>query len=245
MKTKTAPHPGPCARAPGPRRRGRSPLAEAGLLKAGELLLLSRLLATPPDFEALRDAEALGLIRPGRMPDLEDIQVEFTRLLSAPGPDAVAANQSFYTDTLRLEPSGPDPLGCRPAFPGGEFRGRIGGESCTQAGHWYAAARFKPADSAFAMADHISTELAFLAHLHRCEAGAAEAGETREACAFRELRGEFHAKFLGRWAEEFGTRLSNNAVSEFYRRLGCRFLRVLREEGASAAGVHRRAKKRV
>jgi len=182
--------------------------------------LLSRLFAGFPDAALLEDVRTLGWIEPGEAPDLEDLQVEFARLFSAPGPDAVAAHQSIYTDTLRVEASAPDKLDCGLVFQGGEFRGYLCGESCSQVKRCYEAARFEPENPAPAMADHASTQLDFLAHLHLAEARALAGGEIDEAKAFREVRDEFYERFLGRWIGAFGEKLASTTVSKFYARLG-------------------------
>jgi TorA maturation chaperone TorD len=188
--------------------------------RGGKFRLLSRLLAVPPDAALLEDVRALGWIEPSEVSDLENLQVEFTRLFSAPGPDAVAAYQSIYTDVLRMQASGPDTNGCIAAFPGGEFRGYLGGESCSQVRHCYKAAGFAPQDPAPAMADHISTQLAFLAHLHLAQAQALADGGSDEARAWGELRAEFYTRFLGRWVNAFGEKLASSKASRFYARLG-------------------------
>jgi TorA maturation chaperone TorD len=174
----------------------------------------------------LADAEASELVEPGWERRLEALQVEFTRLLSAPGSEAVPAHQSVYTDTLRLDPSGPDSSGCGLSLRGGEFQGYIGGESCSQARRWYEAIGYHPPDPAPAMADHIAAELGFLAHLYLCEAQALESGAPADAQAFRQMREEFGARFLGRWLNEFAERLAANPVSEIYRRVGSWLLAV-------------------
>lgn len=188
--------------------------------QGGQLHLLSRLLASPPDAIVLQDAEAVGLIDAGWRRGLEAVQIEFSRLFSVPGPDAIAAHQSIYTDVLELEPSGPDTFGCGRAFAGGQFQGYLGGKSCSEAGRWYVLAGFEPRDPSLAMADHISTQLDFLGYLFLAESRACETGDREDMQSFQELRGQFHAQFLGKWIERFGEKLAANGVSELYRRLG-------------------------
>lgn len=197
--------------------------------RGGECRLLSRLLAVPPDATVVQDAQTIGLIGAHRKPDLESLHLEYSRLFSVPGPDAVAAHQSIYTDVLEMEPSGPDKLGCGLAFAGGEFRGYLGGQSCAEAKRWYVSAGFKPPDAP-AMADHISTQLAFLAHLYLAEAQVCEADEAEDAQAFRELRAGFYARFLGGWIRSFGEKLAVNRVSEFYRGIGSHILMMFQED---------------
>jgi len=192
--------------------------------RGGKFRLFSMLLATPPDAALLEDVRTLGWVESAEVSSLDDLQVEFTRLLSAPGPDAVAAHQSIYTDTLRIEASGADALGCGMTFPGGEFQGHLGGESCAQVKRCYDAVLFTPQDQAPAMADHMSTQLGFFAHLYLAEARARTGGEIDDARAFRELRDEFFARFLGRWIGAFGEKLSSNLVSKFYRQVGIQLL---------------------
>ena len=184
---------------------------------AGKFRLLGRLLAAPPDAVLLEDVRSLGWTGPEDAAALEDLQVEYTRLFSAPGPAAVPAHQSIYTDVLRLRASEPAANSCG-AFPGGEFKGYLGGESCSEAGRWYAAAGFRPRDPAPAMADHISTQLDFLAHLYWLEAQARSRPE--DARYARELRGEFFSRFTGRWAAAFCAKIATNDVSDFYRSVG-------------------------
>lgn len=167
-----------------------------GLKRAAELRILSRILAAPPD-------------------GLEALQVEYARLFSAPGPDAVSVHQSCYTDVLRIEASSPDPTGCGLAFPGGEFRGYLSGESCSELRRWYAEAGFKP--SAEQMPDHIAVELEFAAHLESSEAACLAAGLAEDARAFRELRRDFQERFLGRWLGEFARRMLAAAAEPLYR----------------------------
>ena len=188
--------------------------------RSGKYSFLSRLLAVPPNTAVLEDIQLLEWMGQDWKPDLETLQVEFTRLFSVPGQEAIAAHQSVYTDVLRIESSGTDSLGCGMSFEGGEFRGYLGGESCAQLTHWYASSAFQPLNSSSVMADHIATELAFFAHLYLAEARACEAGEVEEAGAFQELHKEFYTQFLGRWVKTFGEKLAANTASEFYRRIG-------------------------
>src|SRR3989338_7174210 len=90
--------------------------------RAGEYLLLSRLLAAPPDTKTLQDVKTLGWIE--TEPDLETLHIEFTRLFSIPGPDAIATHQSIYTDVLQGD------------FSTG-LKGYLGGKSSSQVKHWY------------------------------------------------------------------------------------------------------------
>jgi TorA maturation chaperone TorD len=190
--------------------------------RGGELRFLSRLLAAPPDAEALADAEVAGLVEAGWR--LEDIQVEYTRLLSCPGPAFVPAHQSVYTDTLRVEAPQPDASGCGMSFPGGAFQGYLGGPSCAEASHWYAVAGFEPSARHPHMADHVSLQLAFVAELHLAEARAVEESRQGEARSSREIREGFEARLLGQWLARFAGRLAGNGVSEIYRRIGRRLL---------------------
>jgi len=190
--------------------------------KAGELRLLSRLLAAPPDAAALADAQTVGLLDAGWQPRLEQIQVEYTRLFSAPGPEAIAAHQSVYTDTLEMEPSPADPTGCGMSFPGGAFQGYLGGKSCAEAARWYREAGFRPSEEFYQMADHISVQLDFLAYLYGAEARALDGDDAEEARAWRGIRDDFRAAFLGRWLEAFAQKAAANEVSDFYARLGRR-----------------------
>src|SRR3989338_6087170 len=173
--------------------------------RAGEYLLLSRLLASPPDAKTLKDVQTLGWIK--TEPDVETLQIEFTRLFSIPGPDAISPHQSVYTDVLQGD------------FPT-EHKGYLGGKSCSQVKHWYEAAHFKPQDPAPAMADHIATQLAFLAHLSLAEARAREAQEQEEVHALKEVHHEFYMHFLSKWIKTLGEKLVANTVSEFYRCVG-------------------------
>lgn len=169
---------------------------------AGRYRFLSRLLAAPPDAELLADAETLGLIDAGWEDRLEQIQVEFTRLFSAPGPDAIPVHQSVYTDVLRIEPAEPATQSCGAAFSGGEFAGYLGGPCCAELRRCYAAAGYRPRPDE--MPDHIAVELDFMAHLLLASAEAAE---------------DFRARFLDRWVEVFVQRVRANTVSDFYRRV--------------------------
>ena len=177
--------------------------------EAGYLLLVSRLLAAPPDAETAHDAITVGLLE--SMP-LEDLQVEYTRLFSAPGSDAVPVFQSIYTDLLQMEAADPAKGcgGCGTAFPGGEFRGHLGGISTTELQRWYADSGFQPPVNE--MADHISVELSFLAHLMYCEARASDAGE--DTAPWSGLSKAFYARFLDRWLGEFTQRLTQNATAK-------------------------------
>ena len=206
--------------------------------QAGKLRFLSRLLSSPPDTALLEDLLRLGWIRSGEGPALEDLQVEFTRLFSAPGPDTVAPHQSVYTDLLRIESLGPDGLDCGLSFPGGQFRGYLGGESCSEVKRWYDAAHFNPEDIPPAMADHIATQLAFLAHLYLAEAQALESGELDEAKAFEALSNEFYHRFLDRWMATFGGKLASNRVSKFYGRIGCTLLEWVHSTASPSTGAN-------
>jgi len=195
-------------------------VVEAIREQAGKLRFLSRLLSSPPDATLLKDLLRLGWIKPEEEPAMEDLQIEFTRLFSAPGPDAVASHQSVYTDLLKIESSGSDGLDCGLSFPRGQYNGYLGGESCSEIKRWYNAAHFEPEDFSPAMADHIATQLAFLAHLYLAEAQALEAGEINEANAFEALRDKFYRHFLDRWMATFGKKLASNTVSKFYGWIG-------------------------
>jgi TorA maturation chaperone TorD len=172
---------------------------------AGQYRFLSRLLAAPPDAALLADAEAVGLLEAGWESRLEAIQVEFTRLFAAPGPNAIPVHQSVYTDVLRIEPAEAGSLICGASFSGGEYPGYLGGETCAELRRCYAAAGFEP--PATEMPDHIAVELDFLAHLLLTDPDSASAWQPR---------------FLGRWAKSFAAKVAANPVSEFYRRVGRR-----------------------
>jgi TorA maturation chaperone TorD len=171
--------------------------------RAGACRLLARLFAAPPDAVLLADAETLGLLDPGWESRLEAIQVEFTRLFAAPGPDVIPVHQSVYTDVLRIEPAEAGSLICGASFSGGEYPGYLGGESCAALRRSYAAAGFEP--PATEMPDHIAVELEFLAHLLLTDPDNAAAWQQR---------------FLSRWADSFAAKVAANPVSEFYRRVG-------------------------
>ena len=209
------------------------------LERCGEFRFLSRLLASPPDTAALADAEAVGLIDPGWRPRVEEIQVEFSRLFSTPGVEAISPHQSVYTDVLRVEPHAAETADCGSSFVGGEFRGFLGGESCTAARRWYEAAGFRPADQSPAMADHVSNELDFVAHLYAAEAAVLQSGEATDARAFRRLRVEFCRQFLSRWFETFGKKVAVNDVSIFYRRIGRRLVELATQLSASDEALER------
>ncbi len=186
----------------------------------GKFRLLSRLTAAPPDAALLEDVMALGWLDRENTSSLEELQVEFTRLFSAPGPDAIPAHQSIYTDTLRINASGPDKFNCGMASEGREFKGYLCGESCARLKHCYDAVNFEPSDPAPAMVDHISTQLAFMAHLYLMEARETAEGKKEEARSTGDLRNKFYAEFLGRWAAEFTRKLAANPVSRLYGNAG-------------------------
>lgn len=180
--------------------------------RAGKCRFLSRLLAAPPDAPLLADAETLGLLEAGWESRIEEIQVEFTRLFSAPGPDAIRVHQSAYTDTLRIEPAEAGSLICGASFSGGEYPGYLGGQSCAELRRYYAAAGFESPPTE--MPDHIAVELNFLAHLLL-----AEAGDPDNAQFWSEQREQFRAQFLDRWLPAFAEKVAANRVSELYRRV--------------------------
>jgi len=196
------------------------------LERSGEYRFLAELLASPPDASTLEDAEALGLVDAGWRQRLEEIEVEFSRLFSVPGPEAVLPHQSVYTDVLRVEASAPDASGCFQTFSGGEYRGYVGGESCGEARRWYAAVGFRPWDPSPGMADHVSSQLAFVAHLYAAEASALESGAAADAAALRALRENFCRRFLDRWLGLFGRRVMVDRVSSLYRRVGRRLVEI-------------------
>jgi hypothetical protein len=231
-----------------PRLRRKALDSASDLLElAGELRLLSRLLAAPPDARLLAGARCI-MPGKGRPASLVAIRVAFTRLLGAPGPEAVASNQFCYTDTPRLDPAA-DSMNCGLSFPMGESRGFQGGESCSESRCWYLSAGFSPPDPAPAMADHVSSHLAFISHLYLYEARSLAAGELEEARELRRLRVEFFNRFTGRWLEAFARKLVANGASTFYRRVGRRILawnerqRAVQEPdaGRNAAAEHARA----
>ncbi|MBI4357042.1 MAG: molecular chaperone TorD family protein [Gammaproteobacteria bacterium] len=175
-------------------------------------------MASPPDAKILEDVEALGLIKPGY--GVETLQVEFTRLFSVPGPDQILPYQSVYTDLIRLEPSGPGDLECGLSFAGGEFQGYLGGPCVSELKRWYAEAKFEPQNHTPAAPDHISIELAFLAHVCLLWVHAVEAKEMLDAKAWETLYEEFLLRFFGQWVPVFGKKLANNATSPFYVKVG-------------------------
>jgi TorA maturation chaperone TorD len=188
--------------------------------RAGEFRFLSRLLAAPPDKWLLADAETVGLLEAGWELRIDAIQVEFSRLFSVPGPDAIAVHQSTYTDVLRIKPAEAGTLVCGALFAGGEYPGYLGGPSCQEARRCYAASGFEP--PAQEMPDHIAVQLDFLAYLFLAEAQAIAEQRWHDASAWRDRREQFRAQFLGRWLDSFAREVAANLLSEFYRRVGQR-----------------------
>lgn len=197
--------------------------------RVGRYRLMSLMLAAPPDSAILEDAAAAGFIDEDwrKIHSVDDIQMEYTRLFSAPGADAIASHQSVYTDTLEIESTPPDPTGCGMSFPGGQFSGYLGGKSCAEATRWYQEAGFQPSTDFNHMADHISVELDFMAYLFLAQARALEAGLEEDAQSYRELRDEFYGCFLGKWLKIFLQKVAANKVSAFYRSLASNFLTIL------------------
>jgi TorA maturation chaperone TorD len=187
--------------------------------QAGRYRFLARLLAAPPDASLVEDAVAVGLLESGDESRLEALQVEFTRLFSAPGPTAVPVYQSIYTDTLKIEPS-QDEANCGVSFPGGEFKGHLGGTSCQEAANWYRRAGYEVPSTE--MSDHISVQLGFLAHLMLAEAREIEMGRGADGLAWRQVRCSFFENFLGRWVGAFCGRLRADGSSLFYRQVAGR-----------------------
>lgn len=202
----------------------------------GEIRFLSRLLAAPPDITLILDAELAGLIEQPFPHQIEELQVEYTRLFSAPGPEAVPAHQSIYTDALQIEPAANGPADCGMSFPGGSFHGYLGGKTCSEVSQWYAQTGFVPSSEFPQMLDHISTELDFLAYLYLMEATATTESTQEEADNWHQLRDSFRAAFIDRWVPLFADRLVSSKVSAFYRRIG-KCLRELLSEPLSTAGT--------
>jgi len=172
------------------------------LHQADELELIAQLLACPPGEDAIHAGRQAELLGNG---SVDDVAVEFTRLFSAP-PSVVSPYQSVYTDVLTME-SGPSiDDGCGAAFPGGEFRGYLGGPSIADLNIWYREAGFKAPDGE--LSDHISVELAFMAHLMYAEAATIKRVDEEGAVAWAQLRVNFFERFLGRWLRVFAERLS-------------------------------------
>lgn len=191
--------------------------------RAGKVWFLSRLFACRPDAAVLADAKAVELVDKDWSSQVEDVQVEYTRLFSAPGDNAIPVHQSVYTDTFQMESSPPDPTGCGMSFPGGQFQGYLGGKSCMEVACWYKETGFQPSKDFPQMADHISVELEFMAYLYDSQARAVESGLNEDAEAFQELRNDFFKRFIGRWLETFLQKVAANKVSVFYRQIASNF----------------------
>jgi TorA maturation chaperone TorD len=194
------------------------------LERGGELRFLARLLAAPPDLASIREAEQVGWLERSEDEALDALQLEYARLFSVPGAEAIPAHQSLYTDQLELEPGTADSTGCGMAFAGGVFGGFLGGRSSSEAARWYREAGFDADGLGSQLPDHASTELAFLGYLYLAEAQALQRTATEDAADFERLRGQFWSAFPGRWLSELARRLEAGSRAELYRAVARRLL---------------------
>jgi len=185
---------------------------------SGFCYLLSRLFCSPPDREVREDVKTLGWLAHDK--GCEELGIEFTQLFSVPHPQRIHSHQSIYGDVLTIEASSPDVTGCGISFPGGKFRGYLGGESNSLVSRLYRTACFIPPDRAPAMADHISTELSFMGYLYLMEARFRKSDSEGKAKVFLKLREIFWTQFLGCWLKAFAEKVAVNQLSAFYRKVG-------------------------
>ncbi|HLA98855.1 MAG TPA: molecular chaperone TorD family protein [Anaerolineales bacterium] len=103
------------------------------------------------------------------------------------------------------------------------FEGQLGGMTCEQVSRCYAEAGLRLKTSKSEMPDHISVELAFMAHL-----AAQEEQATGQSQVWRQRQRRFLRDHLARWLPIFWLKVENSAAHPYYRQ-AARSLRALVE----------------
>lgn len=85
-------------------------------------------------------------------------------------------------------------------------------------------------------ADHVVPELEFMYVLVLREVAALSSGNGSEAGDYIQKQAEFFSAHLGRWADEFASKVKQHAETEFYEQLGAALERFLESERPLLSG---------
>lgn len=142
---------------------------------------------------------------------LEEMEVEYTRLFVAPGPDYVAPYQSMYSEGL-------GDGGTMLANDGKRLDKRqLWGDSAVAAERMYREAGLAVTGELREVPDHIALELQFMQHLCGREAQALNVGRIQVAEESVRLQLAFLETQLAPWIERFCQAVVSTARHPFYR----------------------------
>ncbi len=176
-------------------------IADGTLLRAFRDVGLDHVAAELDAFVPGRDAKDL----------LEEMEIEYTRLFVAPGPDYVPPYQSMYSDELS---DGSTAL----ANDGKRLDKRqLWGDSAVAAERMYLEAGLAVTGELREVPDHIGLELQFLQHLCGREAEALNTGRILAAEESVRLQLAFLETQLAPWIDRFCQAVGNAARHPFYR----------------------------
>jgi TorA maturation chaperone TorD len=172
------------------------------------------------DLQCLSDARKLS-----EEELLQQLRVEYTKLLSAPTKEHVAPYQSVYTDQLEVNYHPYPALGHGSAKELKE--GLLWGSSAASVVKYYRTAHLEYQSSSGQLPDHISVQLEFMAYLLR---------QLTENCSDEEFveqnlarQADFFQQFLGKWVEDFAAKIIA-ANTTFYKLFGYLLMKFLKAE---------------
>ncbi|MBI5253700.1 MAG: molecular chaperone TorD family protein [Euryarchaeota archaeon] len=147
--------------------------------------------------------------------ELEEFEVEYTRLFAASGEHYIPPYESVYKDKWTIDYVGMPHLGLPPRRE--VVEGLLWGDSTVAVQKKYRKAGLEVSENDREIPDHISVELEFMHYLCGKEAEAWKSGNKSEAVKYLEMQKEFLNEHLAAWVEKFCTKVEERAQYDFYR----------------------------
>jgi TorA maturation chaperone TorD len=135
----------------------------------------------------------------------DQIALDYEALMRVPGAAYAHPYESFYRNRDGSEQWG--------------HQAKLNGPSAIETERLYRSEGLAPNYGQVDFADHIGTELTFMAHLCRQQAKALAEGNREAACCLEEKQQRFACNHLFKWAEDFCEVLEDSAATHFFKGL--------------------------
>ncbi|MCS4541100.1 MAG: molecular chaperone TorD family protein [Euryarchaeota archaeon] len=146
---------------------------------------------------------------------LNELEIEYTRLFTAPGLDYVPPYESVYKDKWTIEYSGVPEAGLSPKTE--VVEGLLYGKSTVAVKEKYRKAGVKISENCKDLPDHIGLELEFMHYLTNKEFEAWKSRDKDSAIKFLEMQKEFLTEHLITWAPKFCSKVKESSKHIFYK----------------------------